>query len=216
MPCCLMGDNPLYASPIGRAKAQAKYGVSVESGMGMLEYLLALLIFSTGMMGLMSAQLVAKKVAYEASQRSSATALGRDIIERMRTNSGQLEAYRAMALGDTARLLPLPDADCNISTCTALQLAIFDLWQWESSLLGLSGQRNDASSGGLVSPRACISSDGGEVSVTISWLVSSVVQQPTPSTCGAEDIGAGATPSESNDNTLQRRQLMISTYIGRR
>ena len=62
MSCCLMGDSPLHESPIGRAKAQAKYAVSVESGMGMLEYLLALLVFSTGMMGLMSAQLVAKKV----------------------------------------------------------------------------------------------------------------------------------------------------------
>ena len=190
--------------------------MSGERGMGMLEYLLALLIFSTGMMGLMSAQLVAKKVVYEASQRSTATALGRDIVERMRINSGQLEAYRAMAVGDTTQLLPLPDADCNISTCTAPQLAAFDLWQWESNLLGRSERRSSASSGGLVSPRACISSDGGEVSVTISWLVSSVVQQPTPSTCGAEDIGAGATPSESNDDTLQRRQLMISTYIGRR
>ena len=216
MPCCLMGDNPLYDSPIGRAKAQAKYGVFVERGMGMLEYLLALLIFSTGMMGLMSAQLVAKKVVHEASQRSTATALGRDIVERMRTNSGQLEAYRALAIGDTTQLLPLPNANCDISTCTALQLAAFDLWQWESNLLGLSGQRNGASSGGLVSPRACISTDGGEVAVTISWLVSSVVHQPTPLTCGADDIGSEATPNGSNDDTLQRRQLMISTYIGRR
>ena len=216
MSCCLMGDSPLHESPIGRAKVQAQYAMSVERGMGMLEYLLALLVFSTGMMGLMSAQLVAKKVAYEASQRSTATALGCDIVERMRTNSGQLEAYRALAIGDTTQLLPLPDASCDISTCTVLQLAAFDLWQWESNLLGRSERRSSASSGGLVSPRACISSDGGEVSVTISWLVSSVVQQPTPSTCGAEDIGAGATPSESNDNTLQRRQLMISTYIGRR
>ena len=190
--------------------------MSGERGMGMLEYLLALLIFSTGMMGLMSAQLVAKKVVYEASQRSTATALGRDIVERMRINSGQLEAYRAMAVGDTTQLFPLPDPDCNISTCTAPQLAAFDLWQWESNLLGRSERRSSASSGGLVSPRACISSDGGEVSVTISWLVSSVVQQLTPSTCSAEDIGAGVTPSESNDDTLQRRQLMISTYIGRR
>jgi type IV pilus assembly protein PilV len=216
MSCCLICNSPLYVSPIGHVKAQAKCAVSAERGLGMLEYLLALLIFSTGMMGLMSAQLVAKKVGYEASQRSTATALGRDIVERMRTNSGQLEAYRALAIGDTTQLLPLPDVSCDISTCTVLQLAAFDLWQWESNLLGLSGQRNFASSGGLVSPRACISTDGGEVAVTISWLVSSVVQRPTPSTCGADDIGSEATPSESNDDTLQRRQLMISTYIGRR
>jgi type IV pilus assembly protein PilV len=155
-------------------------------------------------------------VVHEASQRSTATALGRDIVERMRTNSGQLEAYRALAIGDTTHLLSLPDASCDISTCTVLQLAAFDLWQWESNLLGLSGQRNGASSGGLVSPRACISTDGGEVAVTISWLVSSVVHQPTPLTCGADDIGSEATPNGSNDDTLQRRQLMISTYIGRR
>ena len=216
MSCCLMGDSPLPESPIGRAKVQAQYAMSVERGMGMLEYLLALLVFSTGMMGLMSAQLVAKKVVHEASQRSTATALGRDIVERMRTNSGQLEAYRALAIGDTTQLLPLPNANCDISTCTALQLAAFDLWQWESNLLGLSEQRNGASSGGLVSPRACISTDGGEVAVTISWLVSSVVHQPTLLTCGADDIGSEATPSGSNDDTLQRRQLMISTYIGRR
>ena len=216
MSCCLIGDSPLHESPIGRAKPQAKYAVSGERGMGMLEYLLALLIFSTGMMGLMSAQLVAKKVLYEASQRSTATALGRDIIERMRTNSGQLEAYRALAIGETRKLLPLPEADCDISTCTARQLAAFDLWQWESNLLGHLERRSSASSGGLVSPRACISSDGGEVSVTISWLVPSVVQQPTSSTCGADDIESEVTQYEAHDYTLQRRQLMISTYIGRR
>ncbi len=188
MSCCLICNSPLYVSPIGHVKAQAKCAVSAERGLGMLEYLLALLIFSTGMMGLMSAQLVAKKVGYEASQRSTATALGRDIVERMRTNSGQLEAYRALAIGDTTQLLPLPNANCDISTCTALQLAAFDLWQWESNLLGLSGQRNGASSGGLVSPRACISTDGGEVAVAISWLVSSVVHQPTPLTGGADDL----------------------------
>jgi type IV pilus assembly protein PilV len=216
MPCCVICSRPLSVLPIDRTKAQTKYAVSGERGMGMLECLLALLIFSTGMMGLMSAQLMAKKVSYEASQRSTATALGRDIVERMRTNSGQLEAYRARVIGDTRRLLPQPEADCDISTCTAPQLAAFDLWQWESNLLGRSGRRSSVSSGGLLSPRACISSDGGEVAVTISWLVSSVVQQSTPSTCGAENIESEVTQNEAHDYTLQRRQLMISTYIGRR
>jgi type IV pilus assembly protein PilV len=214
MSCGLIVDSPLSVAPIGGVKTQPQRAVGVESGMGMLECLLALLIFSTGMMGVMSAQWVAKKAVHEASQRSTATVLGADIVERMRANRGQLEAYRAIALGDTAQLLPRPDANCNIATCTALQLARFDLWQWESNLLGLSERGGSGSSGGLVSPLACISSDGGEVSVTISWLVSTVAQQPTPLTCSAEDIGAGATPSESNGDTLHRRQLIISTFIG--
>ena len=216
MSYCLIFGSPLYVSPIGAGNAQARKAVGVEKGMGMLEYLLALLIFSTGMMGLMSAQLVAKKVGHAASQRSIATAQGRDIVERMRTNAGQLEAYRTLELGDTAQLRPRPAANCNIVTCTTLQLAIFDLWQWESNLLGLARERNGVSSAGLVSPRACISVDGDEVAVTITWLVSSVLLAATPSACTTYDIGSDTLRSESNDHTLQRQQLMISTHVGRR
>ena len=216
MSYCLIFGSPLYVSPIGAGNAQARKAVGVEKGMGMLEYLLALLIFSTGMMGLMSAQLMAKKVGHEASQRSIATAQGRDIVERMRANAGQLEAYRTQALGDTAQLRPRPAADCNIVTCTTLQLAIFDLWQWESNLLGLAGDRNGVSSAGLVSPQACISVDGGAVAVTITWLASSVVRPATPSVCTIYGIGSDTPRNESNDYTLQRQQLMISTYVGSR
>lgn len=215
MSCGLIVDSPLSVSPRGGVKTQPQRAVGVESGMGMLECLLALLIFSTGMMGVMSAQWVAKKAVHEASQRSTATALGRDIVERMRANRGQLEAYRAIALGDTARLLPRPDANCNVAMCTALQLARFDLWQWESNLLGLSERGSSGSLGGLVSPLACISSDSGEVAVTISWLVSTVARQPILSLCGTDDVELGATERDASGGTLQRRQLIISTFIGK-
>ena len=216
MSCCVMCDGRRCALQLDPAKEKFKGTVFLQSGITMLEHLVALLVFSMAMMGLMSAQLAAKKVVYEAGQRSVATALGRDIVERMRTNVGQLDDYRAMALGDVAQLLSRPNTDCNVSICTATQLAMFDLWQWELQLLGLSEHRNGASSGGLVSPRACIASDGGEVTVSISWLASSVVLLATPSICGADDIGSGATLGEFNDGNLQRQQLMIATYIGSR
>ena len=212
---CVICNSLSYVLLSGCGQTRVKYAVSVERGMGMLEYLLALLIFSTGVMGLMSAQLVAKKAGSEASQRSTATALGRDIVERMRTNPEQLKAYRALNLGDTARLLPLPDVDCNLSTCTAPQLAAFDLWQWESTLLGRSAVGSSASSGGLVSPRACISNNNGTVTVTISWGVSFVVPQPALATvCGAENIRVDTAQHAAHDYGLRRRHLMISTYIG--
>ncbi|RLA48698.1 MAG: hypothetical protein DRQ98_14465, partial [Gammaproteobacteria bacterium] len=49
-----------------------------QKGVGLLEVLIALLIFTTGMMGLLSTQLAGKKAGYEATQRSIATALARD------------------------------------------------------------------------------------------------------------------------------------------
>ena len=52
-----------------------------QRGVGMLEFLVALMIFSMGITGLLSAQLVAKKTIIEAGQRSMAIALARDILE---------------------------------------------------------------------------------------------------------------------------------------
>ena len=51
------------------------YAAQAQRGVGMLEFLLALLIFCVGMMGLMSAQLAGKRAGFEASHRSTATAL---------------------------------------------------------------------------------------------------------------------------------------------
>ncbi|MDG2046888.1 MAG: type IV pilus modification protein PilV [Halioglobus sp.] len=216
MPRDVMCNSLLYALLNRHARAQLKYAVSVERGMGMLEYLLALLIFSTGVMGLMSVQLTAKKIVSEASQRSTATALGRDIVERMRANPEQHEAYRAVEIGDTTQLLPLPDVDCNVSICTAPQIATFDLWQWESRLLGRAVVGSSANSGGLISPRACISNNDGAVAVTISWGVSTVVQQSMLMVCGTEGFRANMIQHTALDYSVRRRRLFLSTYIGSR
>jgi type IV pilus assembly protein PilV len=179
----------------------------------MLEFLVALLVFSMGMMGLMSAQLAAKQLGYEASQRSMATTLAADILERIRTNAGQLDAYRAVDIGNKKHLFPPPSIDCDTSACTASQLAVFDLWQWESKLLGFSMQQAGAVSGGLASPRACISNDDRKVTVTISWLGPAVTEQVIKTTCGIEVVGDDESQSDTGGVNLQRNQLMISTYI---
>jgi type IV pilus assembly protein PilV len=180
-------------------------------GVGMFEFLLALLILSIGMMGLLAAQLAGKRAGFEASQRSSATALARDILERMRANPGQLDAYQIAGAGVAAGRLPPPDADCDAALCTAAQLAVFDVWQWESLLVGESEQVGGDSVGGLFSPRGCISRAGGAVTVTISWRSFAPEGPAATSDCG-ENAGPGA-PQDAGIEETRRHHLAIATYI---
>lgn len=184
---------------------------SSQRGVGMLEFLVALLIFSVGMLGLISAQLAGKRAGFEASQRSTATALARDILERMRANPGQLAAYQVAGVGAESGRLPAPEADCSVVVCTAEQMAAFDVWQWESLLLGEPEQVGGENAGGLVSPRGCIHQAGGEVTVTISWLGAAPDGPAASISCG-ENAGPGA-PEDAGIETGRRHQLTLATFV---
>jgi type IV pilus assembly protein PilV len=184
---------------------------SGQRGVGMLEFLIALLIFAVGMMGLIAAQLAGKRASFEASQRSTATALARDILERMRANPGQLEAYQVAGVGDHSGRLPAPEADCSFVACTAQQMAAFDVWQWESLLIGEPEQVGGESAGGLVSPRGCIRREGGAITVTVSWLGVTPEGPAAPIACG-ENPGPGA-PEDAGVETRRRHQLTLATFV---
>jgi type IV pilus assembly protein PilV len=209
------------ASPAGHAAAAVSAHrsgvVAIQGGVGMLEFLIALLVFSVGMIGLMSAQLIGKKASFDASQRSAATALARDIVERMRANPGQTMAYRVVGAGDATSRQPTPDADCSITDCSAEQLAAYDLWQWESHLVGESAQDAVGNAGGLVAPRACIGSADGEVHVVISWDgVTREIMTVEPLAVAACNEDIEDIPLDETDDGKQRHQLTVSTYIARR
>jgi type IV pilus assembly protein PilV len=213
--------NVNVASPAGHGAAAVSAHrsgiVAIQGGVGMLEFLIALLVFSVGMIGLMSAQLIGKKASFDASQRSAATALARDIVERMRANPSQTMAYRVVGAGDATSRQPTPDADCSTMNCSAEQLAAYDLWQWESQLVGESAQDAVGNAGGLVAPRACIGSSDGEVHVVISWdgvTREIMTVEPLALTACNQDIED--TPLDETDDGKQRHQLTVSTYIARR
>ena len=185
-----------------------------QKGVGLLEVLIALLIFTTGMMGLLSTQLAGKKAGYEATQRSIATALARDILERIQANPGQTPAYLVNNAGDQENPLSIPATNCEQSDCTPVQLATFDLWQWESLVLGVSEKQGMSNVGGLVSPRACIFREEGVVLVAISWLGSTSARDPVESACGSDIAGLYDAPDEAVGNNFRRRQMIMSTYVG--
>lgn len=183
-------------------------------GAGLIEIMIAMLIFTVGVLSLATMQVASKRSIYEAGQRSVATSLARDISERMRSNPAQLDAYVVNNIGDEGSLLSAPDPNCVNSSCTPAQLATYDLADWEALLVGASEQQGGNNAGGLVSPRACITHNSGQVAIAIAWLGVSSASDPNESACGADVTGLYDDPSLAEGNNLRRRLLVLSTYIG--
>lgn len=172
-----------------------------HQGIAMLELLVALCIFSIGMLGLLSGQLAGKRAGFDALQRSVASGLARDILERIRANPAEVQAYRLGTVGEVSEPLPDPVVNCDSVGCTGAELASFDLWQWESRLRGGAGAR--AGTGGLLSPRACITGDGNEVQVVISWLGLTPAGHLPSLPCAGEDDG-------NSESQLRHRLSMVT------
>jgi len=198
---------------IARSKVNHPCACGMQ-GVGMIEVLLALLIFATAMSGLVATQLVGKKAVGEALQRSQASMLAQDLLERMRGNPGELAIYAERVLGDASRALAPPAADCSLANCRPTQLARYDLWQWELLLLGASELEGSYRLGGLVSPRACISFAGNRFSLTLNWLGPEVRALAVAPGCPLAGEGLYDAPDKPPGNNLRRRALTVSTALG--
>ena len=179
-----------------------------EQGVGLIEVLVTLLVFSIGILGMASTQLDAKRTSHEATQRTLATSLLRDIIERMRSNPNALSSYSVTelcdAIVDTA-------TDCRIATCSPAVLAKRDIYEWNELLRGGSqsaaAQGGTSYAGGLDHARACITVLSGQITVALAWRGFSPMQNSGGSSCGQTSGLYG--PSHE-----MRRLLYFSTYVG--
>lgn len=178
-------------------------------GVGLIEVLIAVLVLSVGILGMISMQVTAKRNTYESTQRSIATALARDILERIRSNPGEVATYAASSTlgGSSISIVP---ASCNSAACTTSALAARDLYEWEQLLDGAAEKitigGTESNAGGLVDPRACITNVGGVVTVAIAWKGVTEASNPSASTCGESSGLYGASYE-------QRRLMVIQTYI---
>ncbi|MDH3507547.1 MAG: hypothetical protein OEQ25_10450, partial [Gammaproteobacteria bacterium] len=155
---------------------------------------------------------ISQRASFEAVQRSVASELAYALLEDLRGNSDALVDY--LAAGDLGRgsrgAEPAPTCDDPVAPCTAQQLAIHGLWEWEQALDGALETAAGVATGGLLAPTACIggpvAGDAGVYSVTIVWRAGSELTDLALNNCGAGTglYGAG--------NTF-RRMVVIQSYI---
>ncbi len=126
-------------------------------GFGLLEFLVALLVFSSGILLVLHNQLLGARLALEGTQRSVATAPARDLVTRIQLNPGRAALYGldAPPVGPES---PAPEVDCSEVSCSGAELAAFEAWQWQGLLRG------------LVTPAVCVHRSGNVAIVAVGWF----------------------------------------------
>jgi type IV pilus assembly protein PilV len=182
-----------------------------SSGFSLLEMLVALTVFSIGLLAVAGLQTVSKQANFEAIQRTTASQIAQGLLEDMRTNGDALNVYRTAApLGEGSRAAE-PAPSCRQgAACTPNQKAVHDLWFWEQAIDGNLEMSGGAGTGGLVLPALCI--DGPAVGgpgiyrVTIVWRGTASITNTVNNPCGAASGNYGA----ANEF---RRIVQVPTYI---
>ena len=178
------------------------------TGFSLIEIAVALLLISMGTLVLASLQISAKRAGHEAQQRSEASALAMDLLERMRANSGVLSEYATAGIGSASgSALSAPIKDCYQAVCGASELSEFDLWQWQQALDGASALRGGFAVGGLVNPFACVTVQGRLVVLEIAWQGFESISTP--------EAGRGCGVGRYGTEDEQRQLLRVTSFIGR-
>ena len=97
-------------------------------GNSLMEVLAAVLVVGVAALGVAKLELLNGQTNRSALERSVATLLADDMIERLRANPDA--AYAAIAEGDP----PPTFVDCLAASCAPAQLASFDVAVWKCSL----------------------------------------------------------------------------------
>jgi type IV pilus assembly protein PilV len=104
-----------------------------QRGFTLVEILVAVLVLSIGLLGLAGLQATSLRNSTSAAERTQATFLAYDIIERMRANKDAAETGGYDTALNTA---PSGTTNCQTSgaACSAADMAAFDLNQWKCLL----------------------------------------------------------------------------------
>lgn len=180
-------------------------------GFSLLELLIALVVFSIGLLAIAGLQTVSKQANFEAVQRTTAAQVANGLLEDMRTNGNGIDVYAAAPQLGGGAIVAEPVPNCRDGNqCNAAQKAAHDLWFWEQVLDGNLETNGGIGAGGLVMPALCITAPvaggAGVYTVTVAWRGTASITSNLADPCGAASGNYGA------QNEF-RRLVQIPTYI---
>lgn len=108
---------------------------SYQSGFTLLEVLIAMLVLAVGLFALAALQVFSMRTTGSAYQRSVATWTAQDILERIRSNSGELANYSSdFSEYITSQENLTKDCEGVGLVCSAADLKTYDMETWKISL----------------------------------------------------------------------------------
>ena len=126
-----------------------------QSGLGLIEILVTVLVLGIGILGVASTQIVSLQMNSQSQNRSQAVLLAEDILDRIRANPDNPGAY-ALAEGNAQGA---DNGACDTSFVPAnATVAANDIAAWENNLACL-----------LPEAERTVAVNGNTVTVTIDW-----------------------------------------------
>jgi type IV pilus assembly protein PilV len=112
-----------------------------HQGFTLIEVLIAIVIFSIGLLGIASLQIAGMRFTHGSQLRSVATLQAESIVDLMRANTFGVRNgfYNKAVTGMPTNFT----TDCSTATCNAQDRATFDLVTWNQSTTGQPRQAND-------------------------------------------------------------------------
>jgi type IV pilus assembly protein PilV len=104
-----------------------------QTGVTLIEVLVSVLVLSVGLLGIAGLNVFGLNYSSSAYQRSQATQLAYDIIDRMRANRAEAEKAGSgyvTAMGGTYTA----STSCETGVCTPVQMAAYDKANWRVEL----------------------------------------------------------------------------------
>ncbi|HSG97209.1 MAG TPA: type IV pilus modification protein PilV [Woeseiaceae bacterium] len=183
----------------------------LQHGFSLIEMLVALVVFSVGLLAIAGMQTMSKQANFEALQRTAASQIAYGLLEDMRVNGDAVDTYLAAGEMGSGSRGGEPAPNCSAGTvCNGVQKASHDLWFWEQVLDGNLEMAGNAGGGGLVLPTMCVTGPAGGGAgiyvVTIAWRGTASITNMNNDACGTAGGDYGA------DNEF-RRIMQIPTYI---
>ena len=179
-------------------------------GFTLLEVMIAVVVFSIGLLGIAGLQVAGMRFTHDAQLRAIATAQAENMADRMRTNAVGMTAGNY----DVTGAMPATYAkDCDAAQCTPAELATFDLVSWNTAVAGKAAEGNAAvlpGGDGVV----CLDStpDDGD---TGNWLcdnkgsVYAVKVRWVERSGGANDTGQASTATTQISADLVSQRLVL-------
>ena len=183
-----------------------------QRGFSLIELLVAVVVFSVGLLAVAGLQTVSKRANFEGLQRTVASQMAYGLLEDMRGNGNGMAVYLASPDlgGGVVVAEPVPNCDTVGAECNAAQKAAHDLWFWEDVLDGNQEIGVAGAAGGILSPTICINGPGGGGAgiylVSVAW-------QGTVGMTGTIQNLCGAGSGKYGDSDEFRRIVQVPTFI---
>lgn len=196
-------------------EARVSIGLA-QRGVGLIEVLIALVVFALGVVGMAGLQLRTMGISIDSQQRSYVISKSQDIADRIRSNgipainylSGANTYNEQFCIDQQAVVSQCSDDignDANPAACDAFNMSLFDLYdafcvgegsvneevsEW---LIDISCEFPDPVTG-VMTPTAVCDEEGATIAVTTSWFARTAIDSTD---------AAGAATTETDSMTLR-------------